>query len=146
MKIYYITILLLFFFSGCTSNKKQSSEDPVLVGLDGKEYYKPTLNKSQAKLDSNYLVAKQNFDRDPSEENYIWLGRREAYRYNYDEAIEIFSRGLQRYPESYKLYRHRGHRYITVRDFKKAISDLQRAADLLPPDSLEIEPDGQPNK
>jgi hypothetical protein len=44
------------------------------------------------------------------------------------------------------LYRHRGHRYITVRDFDRAIADLQKAADLMPPSPLETEPDGQPNR
>ncbi len=61
-------------------------------------------------------------------------------------AIEIFSEGIKKYPDSYKLYRHRGHRYITLRDFSRAVADLQQAAALMPAQPLEIEPDGQPNK
>lgn len=145
------TRYFLLLMSGClscvTNKNDEQSQEPVLTGVDGREFYKPLRTQQQhARLDSNFFVAQKNFEADPSEENYIWLGRREAYRFNYADAIEIFTRGIQHYPESYKLYRHRGHRYITVRDFKNAILDLQRAADLMFPDSLEIEPDGQPNK
>jgi tetratricopeptide (TPR) repeat protein len=44
------------------------------------------------------------------------------------------------------LYRHRGHRYISIRKFQEAVSDLEKAAALMEGKPLEIEPDGQPNK
>jgi tetratricopeptide (TPR) repeat protein len=93
----------------------------------------------------NYEQAKKNFDADPSEENTIWLGRRTAYLGKYKEAIEIYTKGLQKYPVSYKLYRHRGHRYITTRKFKKAIKDFKKAVKLVKGIPLEVEPDGIPN-
>lgn len=140
-------IFFVSFFS-CSLEKKESSEDSiVLTGLDGRQFNAPELNeRTRVKLDSNLSVARKIFETDPSEENFIWLGRREAYRYHYQDAIRTFSDGLQKYPESYKLFRHRGHRYITVREFSKAIADLQMAAALMPQQPLEVEPDGQPNK
>ncbi len=93
----------------------------------------------------NYERAKKNFDTNPGEENTIWLGRRTAYLGKYREAIDIYTKGLQKYPGSYKLYRHRGHRYITTRKFKKAIKDFKKAAKLVKGIPLEIEPDGIPN-
>jgi tetratricopeptide (TPR) repeat protein len=147
MRITYHLVFLLLVAAGCTSTEKKSSSNSVLTGLDGKEYAEPARSPaSQAKLDSLLVIAKNNFEANPSEENYIWLGRREAYLYHYKEAIEIFSQGLEKFPESYKLFRHRGHRYITVREFSKAVADLQKAAALMPARPLEIEPDGQPNK
>lgn len=142
--------LLLFFASSfsCSVEKKEPSEDSiVLTGLDGTQFHAPEISeRTRAKLDSSLSVARKNFETDPSEENFIWLGRREAYLYRYQDAIQIFSDGLKKYPESYKLFRHRGHRYITVREFSKAIADLQMAAALMPQQPLEVEPDGQPNK
>jgi tetratricopeptide (TPR) repeat protein len=44
------------------------------------------------------------------------------------------------------LYRHRGHRYLSQRKFDAAIADFKKAADLMKGASIEIEPDGQPNK
>jgi tetratricopeptide (TPR) repeat protein len=43
------------------------------------------------------------------------------------------------------MYRHRGHRYLTLRRFADAIADLEKAAALRAGAADEIEPDGQPN-
>lgn len=149
-EVRYLPALIIFLLlvSACSIEKKQVSESGiVLTGLDGRQFISPEFNeKTRLKLDSNLSVARNNFEANPSEENYIWLGRREAYLYHYQEAIKNFNDGLQKYPESYKLYRHRGHRYITVRDFSRAVADLQQAAALMPERPLAIEPDGQPNK
>jgi len=75
----------------------------------------------------------------------IWVGRRQGYLARYDDAIATFTRGVERYPSDARFLRHRGHRYITTRQFAKAIADLTRAADLTRGKPDEIEPDGQPN-
>jgi tetratricopeptide (TPR) repeat protein len=140
-------LILIFLVGGCSSGSETQRGEAVLTGLNGKTYLTPDWpEKTKAKLDSQLVVAQENFDDDPSEENYIWLGRREAYLYQYKKAIQIFSDGINKFPQSYKLFRHRGHRYITVRDFNRAVADLQQAAALMPRQPLEIEPDGQPNK
>lgn len=60
-----------------------------------------------------------------------------AYRL-YGRAIEIFSRGIESKPDWAPLYRHRGHRYISIRDFESAKRDLQQAA-RLDGESVEIQ-------
>jgi tetratricopeptide (TPR) repeat protein len=90
--------------------------------------------------------ARRRFDAGPTEEDYIWLGRRTAYAGRYREAIAIYSEGLERFPASYRLYRHRGHRYISIRQFVRAIADFEKAADLVRGKPLEVEPDGAPNR
>jgi tetratricopeptide (TPR) repeat protein len=75
----------------------------------------------------------------------IWFGRRTAYLGRFRDAIDIYTRGIQRHPRDARFYRHRGHRYISVRDFDRAIADLARAASLTAGRSDEIEPDGIPN-
>jgi hypothetical protein len=49
------------------------------------------------------------------------------------------------FPDDARLYRHRGHRYITLRQFDAAIADLTKAASLIEGKPDEVEPDGQPN-
>ncbi len=124
-----------------------NEREPSIVSLTGKKYYTPEwTEKTKSALDSNLNVAQKNFEADPSEENYIWLGRRLAYLYLYDSAIDVFTDGLAKYPESFRLLRHRGHRYITVRKFDLAVADLKKASELMKDAPIEIEPDGAPNK
>jgi len=145
MKRIGIFLVALAAFACKENNPEQAAAEAAEVySLLGLEYYAPT--EANPKLDSNLAVAQKNFDADPSEENYIWLGRRLAYKTKYNQAIEIFTEGIEQYPKSYKLYRHRGHRYISQRKFDAAIADFIQAAELMPAAPLEIEPDGMPNK
>jgi tetratricopeptide (TPR) repeat protein len=75
----------------------------------------------------------------------LWLGRRTAYPGDYKEAIKIFTAGMAKFPKDARFYRHRGHRYITLRCFDDAIRDLEKAAKLIKGKPDEIEPDGLPN-
>ena len=76
----------------------------------------------------------------------IWYGRRLAYQHKYKEAIDVYTHGLRSHPESPELYRHRGHRFITIRQPDNAIHDLERGAALAVNRKMEVEPDGMPNK
>lgn len=120
---------------------------PEAVGLDGRELFPPAESEeSFRKKDSLLLEARRRYEADPDNlDNIIWLGRRTAYLYRYREAIDIYSQGLEKFPKSPELYRHRGHRYISTRQFDKALADFEKAASLVDRHQLEIEPDGQPN-
>ncbi len=76
----------------------------------------------------------------------IWYGRRLAYLHRYKEAIDVYTQGILSHPESPELYRHRGHRFITIRQPANAIHDLKLAATLAANQEMEVEPDGIPNK
>jgi len=123
------------------------AQQPVVVSLLGTKYYEPRRTKEiQARLESDLQTAKKNFEGAPTEENYTWYGRRTGYMLRLNEAVDIFTQGLQKYPDSYRLLRHRGHRYISLRQFDKAIADLQKAELLMAGKPLEVEQDGVPNK
>lgn len=78
-------------------------------------------------------------------EAIIWIGRRQAYLWRYQDAIATFTRGIARYPDDARLYRHRGHRFITTRQFDRAVADLEQAAALVAGHPDAVEPDGAPN-
>jgi tetratricopeptide (TPR) repeat protein len=80
-----------------------------------------------------------------SEAATIWVGRRLAYLGRYEDALEWTTQGIARFPTSYRLLRHRGHRRITLRRFADAIADLERASELMLSAADAIEPDGAPN-
>jgi tetratricopeptide (TPR) repeat protein len=102
-----------------------------------------TSSDPKHKQASEALAALRSAPRD--EERIIWYGRRLAYIGRYEEAIDVYSRGLTIHPDSPKLLRHRGHRYITLRRFADAITDLARAGQLIDTRPDETEPDGIPN-
>lgn len=90
--------------------------------------------------------AEETLAREPeSADAAIWVGRRLAYLGRYREAIDTFTRAIARHAEDARPYRHRGHRYITVRMLDSAVADLERAAELVAGKPDEVEPDGLPN-
>lgn len=76
---------------------------------------------------------------------WIWVGRREAYLGRYRDAIATYTSAIALAPDDPRLYRHRGHRFITVRELERAIDDLETAARLIEGTEDEVEPDGLPN-
>jgi len=123
-------------------------ERPVeAMSLLGVELRRPDLpDSTRERLEDNLAEAKAAYEADPDdEETIIWLGRRLAYLSRYQEAIEVFTGGIELFPESYRLRRHRGHRYISTRQLDLAVTDLAVAAELAAAHEDQIEPDGAPN-
>jgi tetratricopeptide (TPR) repeat protein len=101
----------------------------------------------QARLEADLAKARADVARDPSSADAaIWLGRRLAYLGRFPEAIDAFTQGIATHPTEARLYRHRGHRYITTRRFDLAVADLKKASELIAGKKDEVEPDGAPNK
>ena len=91
-------------------------------------------------------AAQVAFDRAPQDRDaLIWLGRRIAYTGAYQRAVDLYTLGLERHPDSPFVLRHRGHRYLSIRDTKRARADLERAWALVRGQPDVVEPDGQPN-
>jgi tetratricopeptide (TPR) repeat protein len=74
------------------------------------------------------------------------VGRRLGYLGRYRKAIEIFTEGIELHPDDPRFYRHRGHRFISIRRFDAAVADLEKAASLILGKEDGIEPDGLPNE
>jgi len=60
----------------------------------------------------------------------IQLGLAQSGARQFHEAIETFTRGLTVAPNDPVLYRWRGHRYLSVREFDRAMDDLTRGSRL----------------
>ncbi|MGH7504895.1 MAG: tetratricopeptide repeat protein, partial [Longimicrobiales bacterium] len=114
----------------------------------GQPLYRPAISgEVREALERNLTEARVRYDGAPGDpEAIIWLGRRLAYLGNYRDAIVMFTRGIDLHAADARLYRHRGHRYITVRDLDRAVRDLETAASLVRGRPDEVEPDGAPNR
>lgn len=107
----------------------------------------PVLSEAaRSSMEEKLATAKAGYELAPnSADALIWYGRRTAYLGHYSEAIEIYTRGLSQHPNDARLYRHRGHRYLSIRCIDKALADFKQAYKLTRGKPDEIEPDGMPN-
>jgi tetratricopeptide (TPR) repeat protein len=125
----------------------QETRTPEATSLLGKPLFAPAISlERSAVLEKDLAAAQAALDKDPaSADAIIWVGRRTAYLGRYRDAIGVFTKGIEKHPADPRLLRHRGHRYITIRQFDKAVADLAKAATLVKNRPDEVEPDGQPN-
>lgn len=137
MKIVLVLIVLVGVFSidanGQTCPEKAKEIRPQLSAAVELEYSR------------NLEIAARNAASDPNVDNFIWYARRKGYLGRYKDAVEALTIALEKFPSEARLYRHRGHRLITLRCFDDAVRDLEKAAALTKGKSDEIEPDGIPN-
>lgn len=144
---------LLVFFSALIvscSTPRQAGTPTVsteAVSLLGAPLTPMTLDEDvRAQYTENLKKARADYEANPDDADaIIWLGRRTAYLGHYRKAIGIFSEGSTKHPTDARMYRHRGHRYISVRQLDRAIGDLETAAELISDKKDEVEPDGLPN-
>jgi tetratricopeptide (TPR) repeat protein len=106
----------------------------------------PLSDEARREMEAKLAAARADYEKNRDDADaIIWLGRRTAYLGRFREAIRIFSEGVEKHPRDARMYRHRGHRYITLRCFDLAAQDLGRAARLVENRPDEVEPDGLPN-
>ena len=140
--IFLFLMISIFDFSLLASQEYKNLKNVYSVSGETLQALIPS-ESSRAKLE----IARMNYLKNPSDSDaMIWLGRRIAYTGDYHGAIDVFSQGIRKFPEDARFYRHRGHRYISIRQFDNAISDLEFASQLMKSQPNQIEPDGLPNK
>ncbi len=117
------------------------------TSLLGTPLYRPELSaERQAELEANLTEAETQLASSPDDPAaVVWVGRRQAYLGRYNDAMATFSGGIEAHPDSPHLYRHRGHRNISIRNFPAAIADFEKATELIEGEPDEVEPDGAPN-
>jgi tetratricopeptide (TPR) repeat protein len=141
------TLLLVFLMSGGEKTTPARPVDVQAFSLLGKPLFPPPMPEDvRVTRERERREAYQRWERHPEDvETWIWLGRRTAYLGLYKDAIDLYTRAIERFPDDPRLYRHRGHRYVTVREFDRAIADLERAVELIEGTEDVVEPDGLPN-
>lgn len=150
LTILFIAFILCF---SCKNEVKITEVEQLKIDtLQGTSFFNKPLIRRQvdANIDSlqlaNYYVALKNYESDSlNVDHIVWLGRRIAYLGDYKKAIDIYTKGIELYPDNARYYRHRGHRYITLRQLDNAINDFQQAVQLIDGKEDIIEKDGIPN-
>jgi len=83
--------------------------------------------------DGAIAAARKQLAADPKNSALVLkLSKAQAAKRQYREAIITCTEGLKTSPKDAQLYLERGHRELGLRDFKVALADLNRAAELDP--------------
>jgi len=127
-----------------------TGEEEIGIGgrtLTGQPLRAPDwLATTRARLEQDLAIAKAVFAVAPErEDSWIWLGRRYGYLGYNEDAIAVFSAGLERFPKSYRLHRFRGRHRARQRDFAGAIGDYEAGLEKMEGVADSFEPDGLPN-
>jgi len=111
----------------------QGKSTPEATSLLGKPLYAIELGAEAKKAaEADVLVAREAAARQPdSADMLIRLGRRLVTAGHVREAIDVYTSGMTKFPTDARFFRHRGHRYITVREFDRAVADLTKASELI---------------
>jgi len=130
MKKSFLLGVLLFLAS--VTGKGQNKETPQAYSLSGKPLFSSApdaivLKKSDSVIQT--IRAKGNL----LEDDFIEIGKQLVASARYKEAVENYTNGLNKFPESFKILRHRGHRYLTLRKLNLVVADLLKARELIKP-------------
>ena len=150
MNMKYISLIITQILISCSFNQMTNNDHLLLkttetITLLGDTLISPLIKEGKS-LDEFKSAQKIYFNNEDNSESLIWYGRRAAYLGYYQKSIDLYSEGIKKYPDDARFYRHRGHRYISTRQYDKAIKDFRKAIGLIDEKVDQIEPDGLPNK
>ena len=148
MKYLYLLSIVLILFSCNTFQNQKKNNNPIqtieTITILGDTLHSPEIKDGKS-FDQFKSAKTTYFDNQNNAEALIWYGRRTAYLGYFQEAIKLFTLGIKNHPDDARFYRHRGHRYISTRQYNKAISDFKKAVLLTDGKVDQLEPDGLPN-
>jgi len=148
MKYLYLLSIVLILFSCNTFQNQKKNNNPIqtieTITILGDTLHSPEIKDGKS-FDQFKSAKTTYFDNQNNAEALIWYGRRTAYLGYFQEAIKLFTLGIKNHPDDARFYRHRGHRYISTRQYDKAISDFKKAVLLTDGKVDQLEPDGLPN-
>ncbi len=141
-----LTMLCATLLFAASASHADAPPTPIISLLGAPLEVEPLPPADAARMESAQAAALADWERNRDDADaLIWAGRRTAYLGRYREAIGIFSEGIARHPDDARMYRHRGHRYLTVRELDRAVADLEKADSLVTGRPDQVEPDGLPN-
>ncbi len=140
-------VLSAIVLAGIAATGAARAQGSEATSLLGRKLAAPAIAPdARARMEAQLAAAVATWEQNKDDADaLIWVGRRTAYLGRFREAIAIFTDGIARHPGDARFYRHRGHRYLTVREIDLAIADFEKAAALIAGQPDEVEPDGQPN-
>lgn len=147
MRRFFLILPALMLVVPITATARPETQPSRITSLLGRPLTPPPIEaEAKTRMEAQLAAAVATWEKDrDNADALIWVGRRTAYLGQYREALKIFTDGIARHPSDARMYRHRGHRYLTVREIDPAIADFEKAVSLIAGQPDQVEPDGQPN-
>lgn len=125
-----LLIATLLFLASC-SPRFSTDDGRVATSLTGVPLMPMVIaGDKRPALEAAIQAARLKYESTHAEADAIALGKACAAIGDYRAAIDAYTDGLFHNPDSYRLRRHRGHRFITTREFRLASKDFQQAWEL----------------
>lgn len=149
MKSILLFTLAIICFS-CTTKTQQSElpkigPEPDAISFLGTPLFSKPAD-SVALIKSDSVIALVENKAELTEDDYVTIGAQLVSTNRFKAAIDNYTQGLTKFPQSFKLYRHRGHRYLNLRQMDNGIADLNKAEELIrsQPEVWEYDAAGKP--
>jgi len=142
-----LTLALLLAAAPASANVPGADAGNCATSLIGTPLTIPKYSAATQKmLDEDIAIAEAALRIAPDrEDSHIWYGRRLDYAGRICDAVDAFSAGIAKFPDSYKLYRFRARDLTRARKFQEALADYEKALELMGDTPDSFEPDGMPN-
>lgn len=146
----FILFFSLYLISCNSADEPKANYESLPLSAQTISLLGDTLKTEHQLLSERFLIRIDSLSKAALEENrvvdhLIWEARKVAYEGDYRQAIQLYTDAIQEFPDEPRLYRHRGHRYITLRAFDWAIQDFNKAVSLFQGKKDRTEQDGLPN-
>ncbi|MGH6696420.1 hypothetical protein [Sphingopyxis sp.] len=149
LRISTFTLALLLVAAPASANENVPGADAgnCATSLIGTPLAVPKFSAATQKmLDEDIAIAAAALRIAPDrEDSHIWYGRRLDYAGRICDSVDAFSAGIEKFPNSFKLYRFRARDLTRARRFKEALADYEKALELMGDTPDSFEPDGMPN-
>lgn len=138
----------LLILSCSTTDREASGRVPVqeATSFDGKPLYQKQVDEDQLE-EADETIAEIRKKTVLTEEDYFIMGSAYTSTYRLRDAIAVYEEGLEKYPDSYRLHRLKGHRHLSIRELTPGIAHLSKADQLIGPTDngdLEYDTSGKP--
>lgn len=95
--------------------------------LLGEPLFNPNDAATEALFSADRVLAEARYLANASELNLVWLARVDGFLYNWDSALKLLAKGDAKFPDSFRVPRHTGHRMLGRRNVAEAATQLERA-------------------
>lgn len=121
-----------------------AAQQPETLSLLGRPLFPPSIDSdTRQQLEADLRTARAAYNAKPDADGALHFGQISTALGRFGDAIEIYTRAIEAYPNDGRLYAERGRGFITLRKFDLAERDFSKAMQPVEGKPAAIDPDLQ---